>query len=329
MNKNKLKYLVDSLLFICIVGIAFIGILLGFVIPEGPSVSEGSKYFLNLHRHQWGNIHLYLSISFVVLIIIHLILSWKWIKTQAAKIFKMGWKAALVLTVCVAVMVVFLIWIFYPKESGAYQDYGRGSGKKGIQLQKNISKILQNQDDQDDVIVTGKMTLEDLVKATGLSTNQIIEILGLPSNTSEKETLGRLGKEYGFSLVELRDTLNQPAIKSEEPTMPGTEIQEAKQEEQDNTPTVRGREEKAGEEDKPVRGRMSEDQSGLLITGQMNFYEVERLSGIPAEKIIEKLDLPRNIPLDETLGRLKRRYGFSIQKVRDIVVSLMKKNNGL
>ena len=322
MNKNKLKYVVDSLLFICVVGIAFIGILLGFVIPEGPSGSESSKYFLNLHRHQWGNIHLYLSIAFVVLIIIHLILSWKWIKVQAVKIFKKGWKAALLLTVCVAVLVIFLAWIFYPKEPGAYRDYGRGSGRKGLHLQKNIGQISYN---QNEVIVTGKMTMEDLEKATGLSMNRIIEVLGLPSNISGNETLGRLGKEYGFSLVELRNILTQLQKRREEPPVQETQIQDVSQEERDKTPTVRGREEKSGEEDKPVRGRMSEDQSGLLITGQMNFYEVERLSGVPAGKIIEKLDLPRNIPLGESLGRLKRRYGFTIQEVRDIVASLMKK----
>ena len=75
MKKTDWQYLVDTLLFLCIVGIVFIGFLMGLVIPKGPTAQESAKYFLGLHRHQWGNIHFYLSITFTVLIIIHLILS--------------------------------------------------------------------------------------------------------------------------------------------------------------------------------------------------------------------------------------------------------------
>jgi len=34
MSRNSWEYLIDSILFICMVGIIFIGILLGLVIPE-------------------------------------------------------------------------------------------------------------------------------------------------------------------------------------------------------------------------------------------------------------------------------------------------------
>jgi len=34
MSRNSWKYLIDSLLFICLAGIVFIGILLGLVIPK-------------------------------------------------------------------------------------------------------------------------------------------------------------------------------------------------------------------------------------------------------------------------------------------------------
>lgn len=61
MKKSDWQYLVDTLLFICIIGIAFIGILMGLVLPRGPQASESAKYFLGLHRHQWGNIHFSLS----------------------------------------------------------------------------------------------------------------------------------------------------------------------------------------------------------------------------------------------------------------------------
>ena len=67
MKKTDWQYLVDTLLFLCIVGIIFIGFLMGLVLPKGPTALESEKYFLRLHRHDWGNIHFYLSIAFTVL----------------------------------------------------------------------------------------------------------------------------------------------------------------------------------------------------------------------------------------------------------------------
>jgi len=62
-----------------------------------------------------------------------------------------------------------------------------------------------------------------------------------------------------------------------------------------------------------------------LITGQMNLSQIERQTGVAAQKIIQKLGLPETVSLNESLGRLRRRYGFSITEVRDIVTYLMKK----
>ena len=78
MKKTNWKYLVDTILFICIVGLAVIGFILGFVVPKGPAVSESAKYFLGLHRHQWGDIHLYLGILFTAMAILQLVLAWDW-----------------------------------------------------------------------------------------------------------------------------------------------------------------------------------------------------------------------------------------------------------
>jgi len=70
---------------------------------------------------------------------------------------------------------------------------------------------------------------------------------------------------------------------------------------------------------------MADDQSGILITGRMTFYDIQEEAGIPARKIADKLGLPESTPLDENIGRLRRRFSFSIQDVRDAVADLMKK----
>ena len=115
MKKSDWQYLIDTLLFIFIMGIVLIGFLLGLVIPKGPSVAESAKYFLGLHRHGWGDIHFYLSIAFTTLVLIHLLFSWKWIKNRAKHIFKNVWRTSLILTLFLALLAPLLIWNFWPK----------------------------------------------------------------------------------------------------------------------------------------------------------------------------------------------------------------------
>ena len=226
MKKSDWQYLVDTLLFLCIVGIVLIGFLMGLVIPKGPTAPESAKYFLGLHRHQWGNIHFYLSIAFTALVIIHLILSWKWIKVKARQIFKGRWDTALILTAIASILVLFLFWYLSPKVSGAYEDYGTKAG--------------------------------------------------------ERTKMQQLSKE-GYPMIEEKD------------------------------------------EEKLIKGRMAEDSSGILITGRMTLYDIENKTGVPARKIADKLRIPSNAPLNETLGRLRKRYPFTMQEVRDAVTTLMNK----
>jgi hypothetical protein len=308
MRKTDWQFLVDTLLFICMFGIALIGILLAFFIPEGPSAQPSSKYFLNLHRHQWGHIHLYLSLAFICLVIIHLTLDWKWIKAKAVKIFKKGWKTALISTALVSIFVVFLFWFFYPKEPGAYEEYGRGEGRGGGWAYSQVTDSAQREDlgaqDQSTVTITGTMTLLDLEKATRIPVSRIAEALGLPSNVSEKETLGRLRKKYGFSMIELRDALTKLMNQEQE------EIEDIREVPEETT-------------SQPIHGRMEEDQSGILITGQMSLYDIQKQTGISARKIANELGLPSEAPLHESLGQLRKNYPFTVQDVRDAVNNIL------
>jgi len=312
MKKADWQYLVDTLLFICIVGIALIGIFLAFFIPKGPSALESSKYFLNLHRHQWGNIHLYLSLTFIFLVIIHLTLDWKWITTRAGKIFKKGWKVALLSTALVSILVIFFFWLFYPKEPGAYEEYGRGSGKGGGRVNSQATNAAHREDlgaqDPSLITVTGKITLLDLEKTTRIPVSRITEALKLPSNVSEKETLGRLGKKYGFTMVELRDVLT--LLMNEEQESSQKEIEDDRQLPKEPA-------------SQPTHGRMEEDQSGILITGQMSLNDIQKQTGISARKIADKLGFPPEAPLDESLGQLRKNYRFAVQDARDAVNTLL------
>jgi hypothetical protein len=90
MTKNHIKYIIDTLLLAHISSIAILGFLLGFVIPKGRSRAEAA--FGGLHRHDWGDIHLYLSISLLALLTVHLWLNWRWIVQSTKRYFGNQWK---------------------------------------------------------------------------------------------------------------------------------------------------------------------------------------------------------------------------------------------
>jgi len=325
MKKSDWQYLVDTLLFISMFGIAFIGILMGFFLAQGPTVRESEKYFLGLHRHQWGNIHLHLSLAFILLVILHLMLSWSWIKGKSQALFKKKWGTVISLTVLGSFCLIFVFWIFTPKYPLIYENYGRGMGSRSG---SDFSPRDFINEEQGYVTITGNMTISQVEHITGIPSHSLIRELGLSKNISPDETLGQLRKKYGFTLVEARDAIS--AILQQEWREPeGSSFPEEISVPGDGTPPDYQSLDKKNvaheEEQKITQGRLAEDQSGILITGRMTLHDIEKETGISAREIANTIGLPQNISMDESLGRLRRRYGFTIQDVRDITSSLLDK----
>lgn len=91
-DKSKLNLSIDIVMFILLLTIAGIGFLMKYVVVSGEvrNVKFGNQVdleFFGLTRHQWGSIHLILSIFFLVLLVLHIILHWKCIITVFKSIF--------------------------------------------------------------------------------------------------------------------------------------------------------------------------------------------------------------------------------------------------
>jgi len=110
LKKNTLKYFINTLLFIDMSSIAVLGLLLGFVIPKG-KVQPSNKHFLGLHRHEWGDIHLYLSLFLLVLLVFHIWFNWTWIVQTTKRYFGNHWKNFLWAISCGWIIVLLIGWI--------------------------------------------------------------------------------------------------------------------------------------------------------------------------------------------------------------------------
>ncbi len=82
MDKPKLTFVIDALMFLCLMAMAGLGFLMKYTLPPGRAV--WAKYGRNLElswlgwdRHDWGDIHLYLAFALLTLLVIHLILHWQ------------------------------------------------------------------------------------------------------------------------------------------------------------------------------------------------------------------------------------------------------------
>lgn len=108
MQRNTLKFILDVVLFISLTSTAVVGLMLAFIIPGGGNVPHQEKFFLGLHRHTWGDIHLVLALIFLAVLIVHIYLNWGWITATTQKYFGEKWKKFL-WALCMVWFVILII----------------------------------------------------------------------------------------------------------------------------------------------------------------------------------------------------------------------------
>ena len=96
MKGSTLNFIVDFISFVNLLGLAFTGFIMKYILPPGTGGygrllhggrgREEIKYFWSMTRHEWGDIHFYLAVGFVILMVVHIILHWSWIKNYFKRI---------------------------------------------------------------------------------------------------------------------------------------------------------------------------------------------------------------------------------------------------
>jgi hypothetical protein len=103
MRRATLNFVVDFIAFLDLLALAFTGSIMRFILPPG-SAGHGlgfrggrpapeAKYLWSMDRHQWGGIHFYLAVIFAVLVLVHIILHWTWIKCYVRSLFRSSAKS--------------------------------------------------------------------------------------------------------------------------------------------------------------------------------------------------------------------------------------------
>ena len=119
-SKPKINLIIDALLMILLAVMAGLGFLIKCVLIPGFQRNEvyGSDVelcFMGFDRHQWGDVHLWVSVIFILLIIIHIILHWKMIKCIFCKMFLGKLARMIIVSVILLFMLLFSVGPFLVK----------------------------------------------------------------------------------------------------------------------------------------------------------------------------------------------------------------------
>ena len=104
MKRGTLNFIIDLISFFNLLGLIFTGIIMKYILPPGTGgYGRGFrggrgpgeiKYLWSMTRHEWGDIHFYLAAVFVILIAVHIILHWSWIKNYFKSLLGLSRKAS-------------------------------------------------------------------------------------------------------------------------------------------------------------------------------------------------------------------------------------------
>src|SRR3989339_1428248 len=84
MDKSKVNLIINTLMFLCVMAIAGIGLLIKYVLLPGKETAAvyGRKvdlFLFGMDRHAWGTIHFIIACVFLGLLTAHIVLHWNMI----------------------------------------------------------------------------------------------------------------------------------------------------------------------------------------------------------------------------------------------------------
>jgi hypothetical protein len=161
--KNYINYALEILLSVALLGIVVSSYIVWFILPRGTG-THGSPYcsrfglggagnavqVLGWPRYTWIEIHNWLGVALAALVLIHVILHWRWIleTTRRARSYISG-RMTRIKELYISAAAVFLLfvfevlsgcvmWLILPRGRYDYYNMVYGSGRTFWGLQRNV-----------------------------------------------------------------------------------------------------------------------------------------------------------------------------------------------
>lgn len=85
-TKTTTNFWVDFATAILFAGLLGSGVIMKWILPPGTCDAPGVKVWLGHSRHWWGDIHFWVAMGMLVLMVIHIWLHWGWVRSIWGKL---------------------------------------------------------------------------------------------------------------------------------------------------------------------------------------------------------------------------------------------------
>ncbi|HOP03943.1 MAG TPA: DUF4405 domain-containing protein [Tenuifilaceae bacterium] len=243
-GRSVLNIAIDFILFFLLTAMAGIGFLIKYVLVSGVQRNAiyGSNIDLNfwgMDRHQWGTVHLWISISFLVLILLHILFHWDVILCLLKKMIpNKTFRVSFFLFTPIAGISLFL-FAFVVQPEQVFHEHGYrhrsekisdnieepvlennkdtnfegakefevSSSKKAVKQQEPVEELEQHHSEVHEFEVNGTQTVEFVAEKYNVPVRIICNELGIPERYSN-ERLGRLRKRYNFTMSDVSKAIS-------------------------------------------------------------------------------------------------------------------------
>ena len=205
MKRTSFNILIDTIAFVALVFLTSTGFLMRYQLPPGSgglhstSVGHGAEtksvsILWGLSRHEWGDIHYWISVTMMAVLAVHLLLHWKWIvhvmrhrQNQETS----GPRFAVGVFGLVAVLMLACAPLL-----GTVERVPRGEARATSDVEQEGE-------------LQGYMTLSEVCDISGVPKEHLLNQLGLPTETSSDEKAGRLMRANNLQMQDLRQVITK------------------------------------------------------------------------------------------------------------------------
>ncbi|MFO8056248.1 MAG: DUF4405 domain-containing protein [bacterium] len=97
MKKIWINFWVEAAMFVSMLALGVTGLIMKYALPplrgQRQGTGLGPETLFGWDRHDWGDFHFWLAVILVALLVVHLILHWRWIVCRLRE-FKSNGKAS-------------------------------------------------------------------------------------------------------------------------------------------------------------------------------------------------------------------------------------------
>jgi hypothetical protein len=201
MKRNTINFWIDTLTLAVFAGLAWTGCLIHYILPPRHGRAKGVEMLLwGWDRHDFGQVHFYLAISALVLILLHVWLHWAWVCSTIANLFdrsKAPYARRLLYGLIFLLLLTggtagSLIWV-----NTQVETIDREKGRRG------------HEDSEAHIEQLGQRSLQEISQISGVPVERFITELKLPADVDTTEQLGRLRRWFRFEMDDVRKVIDE------------------------------------------------------------------------------------------------------------------------